>query len=27
MDMDETIEGSDSIYYRVVMDVLIQHRE
>jgi len=26
-DMSEAIDGSDSIYYRVVMDVLIQHRE
>jgi hypothetical protein len=26
-DMSEAIDGSDSLYYRVVMDVLIQYRE
>lgn len=26
-DLSEAIDGSDSLYYRVVMDVLIQHRE
>lgn len=26
-DLSEAIDGSDSLYYRVVMDVLIQYRE
>lgn len=26
-DLSETIDGSDSLYYRVVMDVVIQYRE